>query len=60
MADIIYKYAKMDWITCKGDPIHVDFHIDDKIYVWCRLLCEIEVTAVITRAGLVWHLIEIY
>jgi hypothetical protein len=81
MADVIYKYGpiepKMDWITCKGDPLHVGIHADGNIYVWCRLLCEIEeperkvklvatgepyigpyVGTVITRNGLVWHLIE--
>ncbi len=81
MADVIYKYGpidpSMDYLICKGEPLHVGIHIDDRIYVWCRLLCEIDepdhkvklvatgepyigpyVGSVITRTGLVWHLIE--
>ena len=44
MADVIYKYGPidptMDYLACKGTPIHVGIHIDNKIYVWCRLLYE--------------------
>lgn len=81
MADVIYKYGpidpSMDYIVCKGVPLHVGIHVDDQIYVWCRNVTEIEnqeckvklvatgepyigpyVGSVITRTGLVWHLIE--
>ena len=48
MADVIYKYGPieptMDWITCKGDPLHVGIHVDGNIYVCCRLLCGIDET----------------
>lgn len=40
MADVILKYGPitptMDWITCKGQPVHVDIQ-NDKSYVWCRV-----------------------
>lgn len=46
MADVIYRYGpitpSMDWLTVKGEPIHIGLHADNQMYVWCRLLCEIE------------------
>lgn len=81
MATVIYKYGpidpSMEYFVCKGDPVHVDIHIDDKIYVWCCNITEVEnderkvklvatgepyigpyIGSVITRTGLVWHLIQ--
>lgn len=39
MADVIHKYGPidptMDWITVKGEPVHVGLQ-NGQIYVWCR------------------------
>lgn len=39
MADVIHKYGPitptMDWITCRGEPVHIGLQ-NGEIYVWCR------------------------
>lgn len=46
MADVIYKYGpidpSMDWIVCKGQPVHIGMHTDGQLYVWCRNIAEID------------------
>ena len=46
MANVVYKYGPIiydhDILTCKGEPIHVGLHTDGKMYVWCKLVCEVD------------------
>lgn len=39
MADIIYKYGpfyRHQDVPFRGEPLHVGFHVDGELYLWCR------------------------
>lgn len=43
MAEVIYRYGPIQGdVVCKGEPVHFGYHVDGQLYVWCRLLCEVE------------------
>lgn len=39
MADVIYKYGPLYYgeeVHFRGEPLHVGFHVDGDLYLWCR------------------------
>ena len=53
MADIIYKYGpfyRHQDVPFRGEPVHVGFHTDGELYLWCRIPYDPAIAPAVSEA----------